>query len=203
MESKTKAEILSVPILQERKGLSDPPGAQTQSIRPAVISPPNRARKPLHRLWSGGGEGEGEGGGRGVTKPPFNHKLTGGDICVSRCLRLSVSPSLLVHLYRAIISAVQKVDAISDTKPQPNAGRYRPSPRTHPAYTPHTESAELIQPFTPHIRRRESSCSSAFVSPAQLSNFHHGFQRRKKEARSGRVKHRIPPPKKQIAPGLK
>lgn len=37
VESKTKAEILSVPILQERKGLSDPPGAQTQSIRPAVI----------------------------------------------------------------------------------------------------------------------------------------------------------------------
>lgn len=37
VESKTKAEILSVPILQERKGLSDPPGAQTQSIRSAVI----------------------------------------------------------------------------------------------------------------------------------------------------------------------
>lgn len=34
---KIKAEILSVPILQERKGLSDPPGAQTQSIRSAVI----------------------------------------------------------------------------------------------------------------------------------------------------------------------
>lgn len=95
VESKMKAEILSVPILQERKGLSDPPEAQMQSIRSAVIY--LRTGQENLSIASPvvvvGGEEE-EGGSTGARKPPY-YPLSGSSCHFALVLSLSVS---LLHL---------------------------------------------------------------------------------------------------------
>lgn len=202
VESKTKAEILSVPILQERKGLSDPPGAQTQSIRSAVIylrsgheitlsiaprsGPLSPQRTPNHTV----------GAISFFLSPPFF-------LCVSSTFRKA--PSRPSERSSSSSPPFKRSTRFPTHKKTQQNATFRAAASLHPAHTPSPDAPELRNTSTPHIRRKESSPSRRFslgvsLSPAELSNFHHGFQRRKKEARSGRIKHRVPPPKQQIAP---